>query len=198
MQKKNKINASPATKNLKRENQGKTSKNFKFLIFILLAGQCLIVLAVACLGFYFHYLMTRQSVIINKELDQFLWQFKQGGPVAAEVVPPSVRAKLKESGIDRYFLAKIDLINGYYTPTVHLCLFENGDPVYSQYLYETWAIVTHPKDLTPVISLVKYQLLPEDNDDFQLDKNCFIKEIKTENDWRELKDKYGFSKDQFQ
>ncbi len=110
---------------------------------------------------------------------------------------PEILFRLRKSGIERYFLSEVELINLHYTAKIHTCLYERGRPIYPPYVYDTWALVNYPEEPFPQIILIRYLLLPEDNPDFRPDKNCFIKEIKTEKDWQELKEKYGFFKEQF-
>jgi len=112
-------------------------------------------------------------------------------------VSPKTIARLKKTGVARYFLSNVKLINNHYVPVVHLCLFVNGKPIYPSYVYGYWSLLNYPNDLSPKIVLVKYLLLPEDSANFHLNSNCYIKEIKTDKDWKEVQEKYGFSKDRF-
>jgi hypothetical protein len=114
-----------------------------------------------------------------------------------EIISPELWARLRKTGVERYFLSEVAKRDNYFVPLVHDCLFQNGKPLYPSYLYGSWEILYFPKDPPYQIALVRYLLLPEDNPSFKLDKSCFIKEIKTEEDWKEVEKKYGFLKIQF-
>ena len=165
-------------------------KNLYFLIIVL--GLNLLMALIIIL--YFHFVLNQEHFVIKKVLESINQQ-----PAGEELplVSPVVIEKLKNNGIERYFLSKVELIGNYYTPLVHLCLFKDGMPIYPQYVYETWALINYPSNQVPKIALVRYKLLPEDNANFNLDKNCFIKEIKTSQDWQEVEEKYGFSRLKF-
>ena len=165
-------------------------KNSHFLIIVL----GLNVLMVLIIILYFHFAFNREHFIIKKALENINQQ-PRGEDIS--LVSPLIIEKLQKSGIERYFLSKVELIGNYYTPVVHLCLFKDGKPIYSQYVYETWALINYPSKQIPEVALVRYKLLPEDNINFNLDKSCFIKEIKTSKDWQEIEENYGFSKEQF-
>ena len=151
-------------------------------------------LIIVSLILYFQHYLKQERFIMTKAIENMQ---QQSGVESASSVSPLTLQELKKSGIERYFLSKVDLVGNYYTPLVHLCLFDNGKPIYSQYVYETWALVNYPNTGIPKINLVRYLLLPRDNSNFQPDEKCFIKEIKTEQDWKDIQTKYGFTKDQF-
>jgi len=155
------------------------------------------ILAMSFLVFYFRSLIEKERLWIRKELEGILLQ--ETGPISAERSEPTSQEtlfSLRETGVERYFLSEVELIDARYTPIVHTCLFAEEEPIYPLYVYETWSMLDYP-ELKPEIALMRYLLLPEDDPDFQPDKNCFIKEIKTEKDWQELEEKYGFSKSRF-
>jgi hypothetical protein len=102
----------------------------------------------------------------------------------------------KELRIGRYFLTDIKLIDNYYYAMIDTCLREDKTSNYPDYIWGTWSQLDYP-DFNPEVALVRYLLFPEDNDDFKPNKACYIKEIKTDKDWQEVKEKYNFSKDRF-
>ena len=165
-------------------------KNSHFLIIVL--GLNVLIALVIIL--YFHFALNREHFIIKKALENINQQ-SSGENIA--LVSPLIIEKLQKSGIERYFLSKVELIGNYYTPVVHLCLFKDGKPIYPQYVYETWALRNYPSKQIPEVALVRYKLLPQDNVNFNLDKDCFIKEVKTDKDWQEVEEKYGFSLSKF-
>jgi len=104
--------------------------------------------------------------------------------------------RLQKERVERYFLSEVDGVSSSFSLRVHDCLFAGGRTIYPLYIYGTWSYLAYP-DAIPEIALVRYLLLPEDNPNFQPDKNCFIKEIKTEQDWQEVEEKYNFSRRRF-
>jgi hypothetical protein len=174
------------------------SKKDRLIFSALIMGG---ILAMIFLVFYFKSLIEKERSEVVKEFEKiFLEGRTEDKPILLESPEPTsleTLFRLREAGIERYFLTGVELIGDYYTPTIHTCLFEEGKPIYPLYIYETWSEANYP-ELKPEISLIRYLLLPEDNLNFQPDKNCFIKEIKTEQDWQELKEKYDFSRSQFQ
>lgn len=112
-------------------------------------------------------------------------------------INPELMQQIKEQGISRYFLTATTKIDNHFVSTLYLCLFNKGEPIYPRYVYENWSLLNYPNDLMPSIQLVKLILLPEDNNKFHPDKNCFLKEIKTESDWQKVEEKYGFSLSKF-
>ncbi len=109
---------------------------------------------------------------------------------------PLLLNRLKREGVSRYFLSEIELIENVYVVKTHSCLYdENNNPLYPKYFYETWSLLDYPKE-DPKIGLIRYSVLPEDNSLFNLDKNCYIEEIKSESQWEAIK-KYNFYKDRF-
>ena len=151
-------------------------------------------LIIVSLILYFQHYLKQERFIMTKAIENMQQQLTRE---SIPLVSPLTLQKLKKMGIERYFLSRVDLVNNYFTPLIHLCLFNNGNPIYSQYVYETWSLVNYPDTGIPKISLVRYLLLPDDNPSFQPNKECFIKEIITEQDWQDIKIKYGFTKDQF-
>jgi len=151
-------------------------------------------LIIVSLILYFQHYLKQERFIMTKAIENMQ---QQPTIESIPLVSPLTLQKLKKMGIERYFLSRVDLVNNYFTPLIHLCLFNTGNPIYSQYVYETWALVNYPDTGIPKISLVRYLLLPDDNPSFQPNKECFIKEIITEQDWQDIKIKYGFTKDQF-
>lgn len=187
---------------------GKWKNSFKRFEFkknnlFFLSLTVFLIALVLFLGFYFKGLIEKEKnaiAEIKKDLTKIIWQLEEEKQInlpETERVHPETMQKLKETGIERYFLSEVELINFHYTPTIHLCLFSVGMPIYPLYLYESWSQAVYPNEPPYQIALVKYLLLPEDNFDFQPEKDCFIKEIKTEKDWQEVKEKYGFSREQF-
>lgn len=171
-------------------------KRDRLILSVLVAGG---ILAVSISGFYFKSLIEKERLEAKKELERILLEARSTStlPEKNEPTSPETLFELKETGIERYFLSEVELVDVYYVPTVHLCLFERGKPIYPLYVYETWSLLIYPEKPPPQIALVRYLLLPRDNPDFQPNKTCFIKEIKNEKDWQELREKYGFSRDQF-
>ena len=157
------------------------------------------ILVMLFLGFYFKHVFEEEKSALRKELDEAL--LGNESSVAERLEPTSLETtlRLREAGVERYFLSEVKLIDSRFTPTIHACLFrEQGDPIYPRYVYETWSAVRYPEQPPAQIALMRYLLLPEDNTDFQPDGSCYIKEIETEQDWQELEEKYGFSRRQFQ
>jgi hypothetical protein len=105
--------------------------------------------------------------------------------------------RVKKEGIRRFFLSEV-VVNDLYVPKIHVCLFnQNDSPRYPHYIYDSWSSLSYPEESFPEIALVRYLLLPEDNDFFQPDKSCYIKEIVSENDWIEVNGKYKFFEELF-
>jgi hypothetical protein len=173
------------------KNFKKTIKKNSYFVIIVLGLNVLMVLIIIL---YFHFALNREHFIIKKALENINQQ-SAGGDVS--LVSPLIIEKLQNNGVERYFLSKVELIGNYYTPVVHLCLFKDGKPIYPQYVYETWALINYSSKQIPEVAMVRYKLLPEDNANFNLDKDCFIKEIKTTKDWQEVEEKYGFSLSKF-
>lgn len=175
----------------------KKNKSRLIVFALVVAG----ILTICFLGFYFKALIEKEGLEAKKELERTLQQLGRRAepqpPGEVEEVSPETIFKLRKSGIERYFLSKVELTGNYYIPLIHACLFKDGQPLYPLYLYGAWSLLYYPEEPFPQVALVRYLLLPEDNPNFRPDKACFIKEIKTEKDWQELKEKYGFLKDQF-
>ncbi len=121
------------------------------------------------------------------------WVEEDDSPV---IVGMSLAERVKSEvnddyNVRRFFLSRIDKD---YIPAVHWCLFENKDrmlPIYPSYVYENWGVL--PEDSQdPEVSIVTYFLLPEDNANFHPDSSCYIKEIKTDQDWQEIERSYNF------
>jgi hypothetical protein len=177
---------------------GNKKNNFVILvILILLAGIVFVIFS----NFYFKNLLKEERQEIKKEMERIVQGLKnqESAPISSktESMSPEILARLKKTAIERYFLSEVELIDGIYTSTIFLCLFELGKPIYPSYIYGTKSMSYYPNTIAPEIALVRYLLLPEDNSDFQPDKGCFIKEIKIDKDWQEVKQKYNFSKDLF-
>jgi hypothetical protein len=176
----------------------KTSRKKELLFFLSIT--LIVVFLFIFLIFYFRGLLKEERLIMKKELEKIVWQKAEKGDLKImseeEKTLPETFYQLKESGVERYFLSEVELIDVYYTPIIHLCLYEKGKTVFPLYVYETWSTLYFP-DQKPEIALIKYLLLPEDNSEFQPNKSCYIKEIKTEDDWQEINEKYNFSKSQF-
>lgn len=184
----------------KKKKEQKTKKRSKEKIFVLPQPKLLLILVlniavISGLVVYFEISLRRERFLVDKALE--ISKQQMGVESIASPLSPLILEELKKSGKEHYFLSKVELVNNYYTPLVHLCLFENGLPKYPQYLYETWSLVNYPSKGIPQISLVRYVLLPQDDASFKLDSQCFLKEITTEKDWQEVQKKYGFTKDQF-
>ena len=169
----------------------------KLVFLVLIAGGIIIIILS---GFYFKALIRQELLIVRKEIEESLSKEGSGSGLTStkksERTSPETILKLREAGIERYFLSEVQLIDGRFTPTVHTCLFKDDELIYPPYIYETNAMVIYP-EIKPEIILVRYLLLPEDNTDFQPDGSCYIKEIETDQDWQELEEKYGFSRRQF-
>lgn len=174
----------------------KLNKDRLTLLALIMGG----ILVVSFLGFYFKSLIEKERLEMKKDLEKIIWQLEKevdSAPLERiEEASPETLHRLRESGIERYFLSEVELIGVHYTPILHACLYEKEKPIYFSYVYETWSLVDYPES-KPEIALIRYLLLPEDNSDFQPNKTCYIKEIKSEKDWQELKEKYNFSRDQF-
>ncbi|MGB9707515.1 MAG: hypothetical protein ACPL1D_02050 [Microgenomates group bacterium] len=110
---------------------------------------------------------------------------------------PDISLKLKDKGVTHFYLSELEKINNHYVPKVYLCLFKNGQPIYPRYVYENWSQLNYPNNINPKVSLLKFIFLPEDDKDFIIDSKCYLKEIKTDRDWQNVKEKYGFSKELF-
>ena len=157
------------------------------------------ILAMLFLGFYFKHVFEEERLALRKELGRSFLEDELAVAERPEPTSQETLFRLRETGVERYFLSEVKLIDGSFAPTIYACLFrEQGDPIHPRYVYETWSVVRYPEQPPAQIALMRYILLPEDNTDFQPDSSCYIKEIKTEEDWRELEEKYGFSRRQFQ
>ncbi len=174
---------------MKEKNINK--KTFLSFVFFL-------ILIIIFLMIYFGTLIRKERLEMKRDLEKIVWDSGVRQEITVQdqrQTHPETFIELRESGIDRYFLTEVDFINNSYTPVIHTCLFEKGMPIYPSYVYETWARINYP-DNRPEIAIVRYRLLPEDNNDFQPNETCYIKEIKTESDWQEI-EQYGFRKDLF-
>ena len=130
---------------------------------------------------------------IVQEVDDTVLQDR----TVSRIVSPATLAQLKQTGIARYFLSEINLIASRYSPKIHMCLYNDNNPRFPQYVYETWAMLAYPKEYPLQVALVRYLLLPADNDIFTIDNDCYIKEIDTREDWQYVNNKYGFQKESF-
>ena len=117
--------------------------------------------------------------------------------IAPRIVSPETLIQLKKVGIERYFLSEINLIASRYTSKIHTCLYNGNRPRFPQYIYETWSMLSYPQNPPHEIALVRYSLLPVDNNRFIIDDDCYIKEIDTPADWAYVSKKYGFQKENF-
>jgi len=190
MRKKKEKSKKPSKKNTK------IRMNRSYLIIM----EVVLLLVIVSLAVFFSYFIKKEMNAIRRESEHVVLQNTGNQGTSMEVgnkISPLVMAQLRKEGIGRYFLTKVKLINNSYIPLVNLCLFQNGQPIYPLYIYETWSLVNYPDSLNPQKALVKFLLLPKDNKNFQLDKSCFLKEIKTDADWIEMENKYNFSQKQF-
>jgi len=96
---------------------------------------------------------------------------------------------VEETNTEKYFLSKVELIGNSYTPILIECFFDDKD----KELYQQWSAIYYPSYPPYEVALVRVEFQRE----VFLDKTCFIKEVKTEGDWHEVKEKYGFSKERF-
>ncbi len=167
-----------------------------FLPAILIIGTTLMVASV----FYLKFVFEKEISDLRKELLIIsLNQEKndsQALSIVSEPTSPETFIRLRELGVERYFLSEVKLIEARYTPVINTCLIEDNKPLYPPYVYETRSTVYYPEE-RPDTALVRYLLLPEDNPDFQPDTACYIKEIEAEADWQEVEERYGFSRRQF-
>jgi hypothetical protein len=172
---------------IKIMKKNKKERNILFL-FILI-----VTLVIIILFFYFNNLIKKERLEAKKDFERII--LESGGIPDnlldnKEQTSQETLNRLREDRIARYFLSEVELINNLYTPIIHICLHETGVPIYSSYIYETWSLLDYPKD-KPEIALIRYLLLPEDNDNFKPNESCYIKEIESENDWKEI-EKYNF------
>jgi len=144
-----------------------------------------------------NYALNKKLSRIKLNVEKSLVAENQNQIIDNNVTAPELVSEIQKNGISRYFLTETERINNHYVPRVYLCLFNNGEPIYPRYVYENWALLNYPNDLNPKIQLIKLILLPQDNNNFQLNKDCFLKEIKTAKDWQEVEEKYGFSLNKF-
>jgi hypothetical protein len=144
-----------------------------------------------------NYALNKKLSRIKLNVEKSLVAENQNQIIDNNVTAPELVSEIQKNGISRYFLTETERINNHYVPRVYLCLFNNGEPIYPRYVYENWALLNYPNDLNPEIQLIKLILLPQDNNNFQLNKDCFLKEIKTAKDWQEVEEKYGFSLNKF-
>lgn len=181
-----------------------SKKNKPIFLFILTGIFFILILII--LGFYFLNLIKQERIMIRESLNTINQTTSEPNNIVSQVpaYEPYLDQGFSESFIQaqsnkipRFFLSDIKIINSLYTPIVHTCLFQNGEPIYPRYIYETWSSLSFPTSANPEITLVKYSLLPEDNANFQPNSDCFIKEIKTEEDWREIGQKYNFYRARF-
>ena len=168
-------------------------KKYWQIVLIFTAG---IVLAVVFSGFYFKNLIEKERLEMQKELGRAGQLISTKRPEISDMAHLEKLQRLQKERVERYFLSEVDWTGSSFGLRMHDCLYSGNRPIYPFYIYETWSYLAYP-DAIPEIALVRYLLLPEDNTDFQPDKNCFIKEIKTEQDWREVEEKYNFSRNRF-
>ncbi len=177
----------------------KFKKDFKINKIFVSILIVVIILAVVISFIYFKKSIERERLEIKREMEEIIWDSRQTPENLIEKedeITPQTLQRLEQSGIDRYFLSEIKLINNRYTFVISTCLTDKGNPIYPNYVYETWSMLDYPES-EPEIGLIKYKLLPEDNDSFQPNEACYIKEIKTESDWQEVEEKYGFRQNLF-
>ena len=195
----------------------KKTFNFKLILPIIITGLVLALLLaiMASLFSLLNFINQEKRAILNikEEIPEIVAQIAReemsrgatqeaisAAPQArtvSRIVSPATLAQLKQTGVARYFLSEINLIASRYSPRVHRCLYNNNNPRFSQYVYETWAMLTYPKESPLQVALVRYLLLPEDNNAFIIDNDCYIKEINTREDWQYVNSKYGFQKEGF-
>ncbi len=170
-------------------------KNKTFLSILIVS----IILAFAVSFIFFNRIIERERLKMKREMEKIIWNSGQTPENLSEredETTPQAFQRLEQSGINRYFLSEVKLINNRYTPIINTCLTDKGVPIYPSYIYETWSRINYP-DSEPEIGLIRYKLLSEDNDDFQPNETCYIKEIKTDSDWQEVKEKYNSHKGLF-
>ncbi|MEM3504145.1 MAG: hypothetical protein QW134_07985, partial [Nitrososphaeria archaeon] len=150
-----------------RQNKKNILKGMLVLIFILLI---IIIIKI---------IITRELNKIKLEINkEILLQQSSNNSTAiidSTELSPQLIEQLDKEGITRYFLSEVEVINNHYVPKVYLCLFNNGQPLYSKYIYETWAQMNYPNNYQPKITLLKFRVLPKDNEKFHIDSSCFIK-----------------------
>ncbi len=171
-------------------------KKNKTFVSILIVS---VILTVVVSFVYFKKSIERERLETKREMEKIIWDSRQTPENLTEredEITPQTLQRLEQSGINRYFLSEIKLINNLYTPVINICLTDKGISIYPRYVYETWSMLDYP-DIEPEIGLIRYKLLPEDNDSFQPNETCYIKEIKTEKDWQEIEEKYDFRKTLF-
>ncbi len=175
-----------------------TKKEIKQEKFFLFLFSLIIILIILILFFYFNNLIKKERLESEKRLERLILEsgkLPKNLLENQEQTSPETLNKLRESAISRYFLSNIELINNSYTPIIQTCLYKGGSAIYPLYIYETWSSVNYPED-KPEVALIRYLLLPGDNDNFKPNQSCYIKEIVTDNDWREI-EKYNFYKNLF-
>ena len=195
----------------------KKTFNFKLILPIIITGLVLALLLaiMASLFSLLNFINQEKRAILNirEEIPEIVAQIareeiSRGATqevisdipqtrTVSRIVSPATLVQLKQTGVARYFLSEINLIASRYSPRVHRCLYNNNNPRFSQYVYETWAMLTYPKESPLQVALVRYLLLPEDNNAFIIDNDCYIKEINTREDWQYVNSKYGFQKEGF-
>jgi hypothetical protein len=170
-----------------------------FLIFSIFLIFTIIMTAGATMD---KLLLEREDVFRNEKgikensttKEDFSYSFQEVESVDLSELP----RRIKEEGVNRFFLSEVVIIDDLYTPKIHACLSDqNGMPLYSPYIYDFWSLLTYPEQMSPKIVLVRYRLLPEDNSSFQPNKSCYIKEIINEDDWMDVEKKYNFRKELF-
>lgn len=102
----------------------------------------------------------------------------------------SINTEPVSTGVNRYFISNVELKEKKYAPALKECLpdKEMGK------LYIDWSAIYYPSIRPYEVSLVRINFV---NKDYELDKKCFIKEIITEEDWKEVENKYRLSKSDF-
>ena len=96
----------------------------------------------------------------------------------------------KQTDTARYFLSQVDLVENRYTPSLIKCLFNNK----GREIYQQWSGIYYPDNPAYEVSLVRVEFNDKET---SLSESCFIKEIKTMEDWQEVETKYNFSKKKF-
>lgn len=192
----------------------KKSKNKKIFFQSKFVWALIIVIGIGLiiyfLNLYFFSLLKTERESIRQELERAMQnerrftQSRINNPIASpqeeienisdrEPTPIETMSRVKKLGIPRFFLSRMQDTN----IIVHQCLFDQGRPIYPLYIYATWSTLLYPDTPPANIALVRYLILPEDNANFKPNPDCFIKEIKTEADWRAVGERYNFYKIQF-
>lgn len=91
----------------------------------------------------------------------------------------------------RYFISSVIMVENRYAPMLIKCLSDNeGKEIYRQ-----WSAIYYPTE--PPYQVALLRVILQNAKRKYLDSSCFIAEIKSKNEWKDIKAKYNFQKEDF-